>query len=55
MNDEQKYEMFTKAKRRGVNLTQEQQQWLMDYCEKKLYEILNQPEVVAVLQRLKNR
>ena len=55
---EQRYEMLCAIKRgqrQGTTLTAEEEQFIQDYAQEKLFEILEDPEVMAVLKRLKDR
>jgi hypothetical protein len=60
---EQRYEMLCAIKRGYTAnpylpvtpLTQEEEQFIQEYATEKFNEIMKDPEVVAVMQRLKDR
>ena len=55
---EQRYQMLTAIKRgdrQGTALAAEEEQFIQDYAQEKLFEILEDPEVMAVFRRMKDR
>jgi len=55
---QQRYEMLCAIKRgqrEGTALTAEEEQFIQDYAQEKLFEILEDPEIMAVLKRMKDR
>ena len=55
---EQRYTMLCAIKRgdhQGTALTAEEEQFIQDYAQEKLFEILEDPEIMAVLKRMKDR
>lgn len=58
---EQRYEMLCGIKRRsnpnlpGGPLSVDEEQFIQDFAQEKLFEILEDPEVMAVLKRMKDR
>ena len=55
---EQRYEILCGIKRgtrRGDPLTAEEEQFIQDYAFEKLTEVLTDPEVKAVFERMKDR
>ena len=55
---EQRYEMLCAIKRgdrQGTALTPEEEQFIQDFAFKKLTEVLQDPEVMAVFRRMKDR
>lgn len=54
---EQRYEMLCSIKRgtrAGSTLTAEEEQFIQDFAFEKLTEILKDPEIMAVMKRLKD-
>jgi hypothetical protein len=55
---QQRYEMLTAIKRgarSGSPLTAEEEQFIQDFAMEKLTELLQDPEIMAVFKRLKDR
>lgn len=55
---EQRYTMLCAIKRgtrEGSPLTVEEEQFIQDYAQEKLFELLEDPEVMAVFKRMKDR
>ena len=55
---EQRYTMLCAIKRgarEGSPLTAEEEQFIQDYAMEKLTEILQDPEIMAVFKRMKDR
>lgn len=55
---EQRYEFLKAIKMRkfpGMVLTAEEEQFIQDYAFEKLTEVLSDPEVKAVFERMKDR
>lgn len=56
---QQRYEMLCAIKRGAVSghspLTAEEEQFIQDYAFEKLTEVLSDPEVKAVFERMKDR
>ncbi len=55
---EQRYTMLCAIKRgarKGSPLTAEEEQFIQDYAFEKLTEILQDPEIMAVFKRMKDR
>lgn len=52
---EQRYEMLCAIKRRGDALSVEEEDFIQDYAFEKLTEVLSDPEVMAVFERMKDR
>ncbi len=55
---EQRYQMLCAIKRgarEGSPLTAEEEQFIQDYAFEKLTEILQDPEIMAVFKRMKDR
>ena len=58
---EQRYNMLRDIKRGNIvsfpqrNLTVEEEEFIQDYAMQKLNETLSEPDIMAVLQRMKNR
>ena len=55
---EQRYEMLCAIKRgqrAGTTLSAEEEKFIQDFAFEKLTEILKDPEVMAVMKRLKDR
>jgi hypothetical protein len=55
---EQRYTMLCAIKRgdrQGTALTAEEDQFIQDYAMEKLFQILEDPEIMAVLKRMKDR
>lgn len=55
---EQRYEMLCaikRGRRQGAPLTAEEEQFIQDFAQEKLLDLLKDPEVMAVMLRLKNR
>ena len=55
---EQRYEMLKAIKRgtrEGSPLTAEEEQFIQDFAFEKLTEVLSDPEVKAVFERMKDR
>ena len=62
LSQEQRYNMLRDIKR-GINiasvpnrcLTAEEEEFIQDYAMQKLNETLSEPDIMAVLQRMKDR
>ncbi len=55
---EQRYEILCGIKRgtrRGDPLTEEEEQFIQDFAQEKLDELLSDPEIMAVFKRMKDR
>lgn len=55
---QQRYEMLCAIKRgtrEGSPLTVEEEQFIQDFAQEKLTEILSDPEIMAVFKRMKDR
>ena len=55
---EQRYEMLKaikQGKRAGAPLTEEEEQFILDFASEKLRTVLSDPEVMAVFIRMKDR
>jgi hypothetical protein len=55
---QQRYEMLCAIKRgdrQGTALTAEEDQFIQDFAFEKLTELLKDPEIMAVMKRLKDR
>jgi hypothetical protein len=55
---EQRYEMLCAIKRgtrQGASLTKDEEQFIRDFAQEKFDELLRDPEVLAVLQRMRDR
>jgi hypothetical protein len=58
---EQRYNMLRDIKRGNIvsfpqrNLTVEEEEFIQDYAMQKLNETLSEPDIMAVLQRMKDR
>ena len=55
---EQRYEMLCAIKRgtrQGAPLTKEEEDFIQDFAQEKLNEILSDPEIMAVFRRMKDR
>lgn len=61
LSQEQRYNMLRDIKRGNIvsfsqrNLTVEEEEFIQDYAMQKLYETLSEPDIMAVLQRMKDR
>ena len=65
MTREQRYQMLCAIKRGGRvtasgvakndELTAEEEQFIQDYAQEKLFETLKDPEIMAVFKRMKER
>jgi hypothetical protein len=55
---EQRYTMLCAIKRgarEGSPLTAEEEQFIQDFAQEKLFELLEDPEIMAVFKRMKDR
>lgn len=61
LSQEQRYNMLRDIKRGNIvsfpqrNLTAEEEEFIQDYAMQKLNETLSEPDIMAVLQRMKDR
>lgn len=61
LSQEQRYNMLRDIKRGNIvsfsqrNLTVEEEEFIQDYAMQKLNETLSEPDIMAVLQRMKDR
>ena len=55
---QQRYEILCSIKRgerKGDPLTAEEEQFIQDYAQERLFELLKDPEVMVVFKRMKDR
>ena len=52
---EQRYEMLATKTRKGIPLTKEEEQFVLDFAAAKLRRTLSDPKVMAVFIRMKDR
>lgn len=61
LSQEQRYNMLRDIKRGNIvsfpqrHLTAEEEEFIQDYAMQKLNETLSEPDIMAVLQRMKDR
>lgn len=55
LTKEQEYNFLRNIKRAGAKLSNEQEQFIQDYAQKKLEKLLSQPDELDLFKRLKDR
>jgi hypothetical protein len=52
---EERYKLLQECKQRGLLLTEEEDQFIQDFALQKLTRLLEDPELMSVLNRLRNK